>query len=623
MSPRPPPNSRNCKACRGLQYDNFPHAEKPGVPRRWITSFAAVRRAASSGCETCHFLSAGAKWAWGETPEEIQKAELHYVPHLCGKESAVCDVDTHPCNLNGKFCHDLGINIRPGRRLFAWRRGPHGETNMHMHVPPLSRPNNAVADTIEFFTPQGSPQLHPAFGFAPDVPQSLDLATLVSAVRVWLYECDEHHEACRNPQPPPALPRRLIDITGTIRFIETEVIDLPRNTKYATLSHCWGEPHDATSLLKTLSTNLERHKVAIDWQELPQLFQDVIEIVRVLGCSFVWIDSLCIVQDDENDWRNQSVLMSDVYSGAYFNLAASALPNSSGRIFADRTCNLGDPRRREAHPKGSFKVNGISTHQESTILVRRTFDRQHFVMYGSSAGASTHDCEPLLTRAWVFQERLLSKRTIHIGTSEIMWECRCCYHCECGMIAPPFQRQERTPQSDTNPAAEVMAEDLPATRSNRSLLGDALKPKKVLFAEASSPKASRTEVFDFWMQAVEEYSGLHLSQESDRLVSLGSIARNIQEATGFTYLAGLWLEDSPRMLMWTGWGDFRPATLIAETFPPKDVPSWAWISRLPHSRYEFIHWDKLRWYPFVEGRILTSLEYRTGTGLYRAERHCR
>ncbi|KAK0625166.1 hypothetical protein B0T17DRAFT_456093, partial [Bombardia bombarda] len=201
---------------------------------------------------------------------------------------------------------------------------------------------------------------------------------------------------------------------------------------YATLSHCWGKRNAADQMIKTLSSNIDRRMVGIDWQELPQLFQDAIEVARALGCKYIWIDALCIIQDEDQDWITK------------------------------RACE-------------TFQVVGLDD-KNCKVSVRHSFDRAHHHLHGQSEHKRVE--EPLLDRAWVFQERLLSRRTIHITTSEILWECRNCYLCECGM-------------------------------------------------------------------------NISINPQIDRDVALAGIAQHIHEATGFTYLAGLWLEDLPRSLYWT------------------------------------------------------------------------
>ena len=412
-------------------------------------------------------------------------------------------------------------------------------------------------------------------------------------VEPWLKECDKLHLHCQEARR--SLPKRLVEIAGSIRLVETAAAELDPNTKYATLSHCWGSEQDAVSMMKTLSSNIQERMVSIDPLEFPPLFRDAIRIVLALGLR-VHLDRLTLhVQDDQSDWRLQSVFMAEVYSYAYLNLAASALKNSSGSMLRDRTCSAGSFRRHRALPISAFEIPG-SPDTDARAVVRHSFGQQHEDPYGLA-----RPWEPLLRRAWVFQERPLSRRTIHIGSSEIMWGCRCCYHCECGMIGPPF----RLPGHALPTQREVMAEDLPTPRhGTRILLGDTAVTKKTSLNKACAPGASAIHALDFWMLAVEEHSALDLIYESDRLVALGGIARKIHETTGFTYLAGLWLEDLPRSLRWTGWGFFEPS----DTREPSanSLPSWSWISRRRGSTLGSIHWERLRWYSFHEDRSLTD-----------------
>ncbi|KAL2691261.1 hypothetical protein Neosp_001642 [[Neocosmospora] mangrovei] len=72
------------------------------------------------------------------------------------------------------------------------------------------------------------------------------------------------------------------------------------------------------------------------WEELPTLFQDVITLLRKLGLSYLWIDSMCIIQDDDDDWLEQSAQMAVIYSHSYLNLAAATAENSSQSLFGTR-----------------------------------------------------------------------------------------------------------------------------------------------------------------------------------------------------------------------------------------------------------------------------------------------
>lgn len=200
----------------------------------------------------------------------------------------------------------------------------------------------ALCLLIAFPVILGLPQLHSRFTYIPDAgalkdPALLDLNKLVSIVTPWLEKCDRDHYSCQ--QKSRAVPERLVEISSNLRLIESwQHGDGNIIVKYATLSHCWGTKEAASSLAKTLSTNIQQHMVAIRRDELPQVFRDAIDVARALNCDYIWIDSLCIIQDSPEDWKEQSALMSEVYSNAYLSIAASALPDSSRTLFQDRVC---------------------------------------------------------------------------------------------------------------------------------------------------------------------------------------------------------------------------------------------------------------------------------------------
>src|SRR5687767_9717637 len=140
MSTQLQPDFDGCKACRGLEYDKFllPPTGKPGSPRRWVTTFASLRDGTAAGCETCGVLLEGARWAWGEKPEEL-KPSIEDRPKAF-EEGQDDDHDAESGSPNEKF-YGLGIDIRPGRRLFAWRRESREPNSFLMELPPLTRPN--------------------------------------------------------------------------------------------------------------------------------------------------------------------------------------------------------------------------------------------------------------------------------------------------------------------------------------------------------------------------------------------------------------------------------------------------------------------------------------------------
>jgi hypothetical protein len=104
------------------------------------------------------------------------------------------------------------------------------------------------------------------------------------------------------PQRSENIPKRLLDITSTngsseVRLRLIEVSELKEN--YITLSHIWG----SCQLLSSTTENYRSHLDQIKVEDLPKTFKDAIMASQHLGVKFVWIDSLCIIQDSIEDWE--------------------------------------------------------------------------------------------------------------------------------------------------------------------------------------------------------------------------------------------------------------------------------------------------------------------------------
>lgn len=147
----------------------------------------------------------------------------------------------------------------------------------------------------------------------------------------WLAQCREHHDRCNATVPEPWAPTRLLDIGEEgdeyVRLVERD--SMLQKQPYATLSHCWG----TAQLIKTTkSTILERFR-GIDNEDLPKTFVDAIRIARLFGLRYLWIDSLCIVQDSQEDWVHEADIMSKVYRYAFVNIAATGAAQSDEGCF--------------------------------------------------------------------------------------------------------------------------------------------------------------------------------------------------------------------------------------------------------------------------------------------------
>lgn len=169
--------------------------------------------------------------------------------------------------------------------------------------------------------------------------------------------------------------------------------------KYAALSHCWG----AGSPLKLTTSTLQEYTkgVGVLWGDISPLFRDAIDFSRRLGLRFLWIDSLCIIQDALEDWKVEGEKMAQVYNNAYVTLAATASKDNHSTMFTPAT--------------PVFTVNASTDDgQPYRLRIRQDVNQVQ---------ESNPSLFPLLKRGWVFQERLLSPRVIHFGPGEIFWEC--------------------------------------------------------------------------------------------------------------------------------------------------------------------------------------------------------
>ncbi|RYO80485.1 hypothetical protein DL766_007370 [Monosporascus sp. MC13-8B] len=141
-------------------------------------------------------------------------------------------------------------------------------------------------------------------------PASPDQFTLL---KQWVKVCDLSHEMCRRKDGDvPTMPTRLIEIGNTIRLVDSARID---PAPYIALSHCWGPLKDNAKFC-TFKYNIDQLRRSIEFERLPLTFKDAVSVVRGLGFRYIWIDSLCIIQDDQGDWEYEAARMEQVFSGA-------------------------------------------------------------------------------------------------------------------------------------------------------------------------------------------------------------------------------------------------------------------------------------------------------------------
>ena len=202
---------------------------------------------------------------------------------------------------------------------------------------------------------------------------------------------------------------------GTLKLVKTS--DMVPNPQYLALSHCWGPDHEMR--FKLLASNLEDCYERIDFAGLSPNMQHAITITIALGFSYIWIDSLCIIQEDRNgretgeisndwkaDWSAEAKKMGSVYSGAACTIASTGSASSAGGCFHSRS-------------QTSLRPCRIGVSSPDALSPRWVYARRDDI-FSFERGV---DLAPLNTRGWVMQERLLSRRILHFGADMLYWEC--------------------------------------------------------------------------------------------------------------------------------------------------------------------------------------------------------
>ncbi|KAI2468969.1 HET-domain-containing protein [Annulohypoxylon bovei var. microspora] len=215
----------------------------------------------------------------------------------------------------------------------------------------------------------------------------------------WIQHCLSEHERCPAPSQSSYFPKRVLDVRNGYLVLREDL----NESSYACLSHCWGP---SQSPIKTLTKTIDDFKMDIPWASLSKTFQDAVDICRRLRIDYLWIDSICIIQDSKDDWDKESLKMADIYENAYLTIAATMSLDGTGGCYAST-----DPETMYCRPVIENSVYCRKKPPEFNQFYR-------------------NKDWPLLSRAWVYQEMRLSPRVLHFGSEEVIWQCRTCRRSE-------------------------------------------------------------------------------------------------------------------------------------------------------------------------------------------------
>ncbi|KAK8059216.1 HET-domain-containing protein [Apiospora saccharicola] len=381
----------------------------------------------------------------------------------------------------------------------------------------------------------------------------------VELIHLWKGDCIHNHSRCKlgvNGNGKKQLPRRMINVEIPEKPFIVETHNRMDAT-YIALSYCWG----SRAQTRTLKSNINAHMNNIPISTLSKTCRDAISVTRLLGYQYLWIDALCIVQDDEHDKESEISRMGEIYRHAELTICAEGSPGAHAGLFPS---TLTDPR--EVYPCQLSITADIKGRSDTRTL----------------AIAGTRNSPDFLgRRGWTLQEEVLTSRALVLGQGIVSWRCT-------SAIA-----RETDPVLRSLPL-DPYSEDLnyePPRHMGSSL--DVARMRMWLYEpSAARQMASRRygkaehAAFTSWYALIENYSDRKLTVIEDNLPAVQGIASTLERSLATTYVSGLWAADLARGLLWyVATNDDRHVSDRAAVTgdgandrPVARNPSWSWAA---------------------------------------------
>lgn len=357
----------------------------------------------------------------------------------------------------------------------------------------------------------------------------------LTLTKEWLSNCLTEHSSCTLNNPDGWLPTRLLHVTSSqngavVRLFPRE--NIAPGAAYMTLSHCWGSGHPLQLTSATYNEFLSEVPI-----QRSKTFAEAASVVEFFGVDYLWIDSLCIIQDSVSDWRTESATMDLVYKYSLSNIAATGAVNDSGGLFHARYDTFLEPLTVRTGWANSKMENGWYT----CLNPHHTWNS----IYESR----------LMKRGWVLQEYFLSRRLLYCGQNMVFWECDCKRRSE----AEPEGVRLHTIRNLLGAKGPDIANMLGRNR-------DEQRP--------NSPTRLLSNWFRQWGKLVALYSRSALTKPDDKLIAIAGAAKEMRSRIlmPMVYLAGLWSYYLDRQLLW------ETGVPSGSRVLPYRAPSWSWAS---------------------------------------------
>ena len=336
----------------------------------------------------------------------------------------------------------------------------------------------------------------------------------------WLTECHSSHNLCRQ-EHIDFTPHRLLQIATAKDEVTVRLVEDWQGVgvKWVALSYVWGGDQSFKSTISSIG----ELKAGFGMERLPQTLKDAVTVCRALSLEFLWVDSLCIIQDDPKDVARELASMPQIYRRAWVTISASTAASVSDG-FLQRRCYVHRSVDKD-----------VQVHISLRYLAKDSSKCGEVIFLHSSSKCDRKD-EPINERGWTYQERHLSPRVLDFKHNQVVLYCYTNKRCEGGgSFLGWYKDRHKWRDRHCRPYSNL-----------RNL-----------------PK---------WHDIVDDYTTRNLSFPLDKLTALSAIADLYKESTGHTYLAGLWRETLIYDLCW--WNSGEPLPRPAEY----RAPSWSWAA---------------------------------------------
>jgi Heterokaryon incompatibility protein (HET) len=496
-------------------------------------SRTALFNAIRAGCPLCFIIFRGI-WKHHATIEDaIRKNHPEYNWHA----TSYLDQESRPqFEINP-------LSLECGHTIVFPKSGSFINTGVRILVANYGSriPKPRPANIIYYYSPC------PSSSESLERPLNPGNSTASVDIQDWFSDCLTHHN-CQRDREVGFLPLRLLKYSdGSVRLIESRTLDEAdaQNIRYVALSYCWGP---TPKHLRLTTSNIASLSEGLPLTSLSATFVEAFQAAKRLGIEYLWIDSLCIIQegDARQDWLKQVHEMHKVYANCVLNIAAAHSSDAYGGCFSERlhpTKYLQQPQRYLPQIEGN-SPSGLAIEQE-----RSFFD------FPEETPKPLHEFK-LNSRGWVYQERLMSPRTVHYDSQDVYWEC---YEKVASGYLPMSLSLDESP-SDLRPPFDWRLSSEPRDKFYPS-----------------------GQHMEHWAALVQSYSKRQLTRDSDRLIAFSSISRSLCEQWKDEYIAGYCKALLPQSLLWkqaskTFNPDFSPPFKERPVRPSSGIPTWSWAS---------------------------------------------